>query len=71
MLKYIKANNILTIKVPNNNFKLITIWLKVARLEISFLNQPFLKVFDPSNDELHQRSFQGARVTGASSGIQI
>ena len=71
MLKYIKPNNILTIRVPNNNFKLIIIWLKVARLEISFLNQPFFKAFNPSNDELHQRSFQGARVTGASSGIQI
>ena len=41
MIKYIKANNILMIKVSNNNFKLITIWLKIARLEIYFLNQPF------------------------------
>ena len=58
-------------KLYNNNFKLITIWLKVARLGISFLNQPFFTVFDPSNDELHQQYCQGARVTGASSGIQI
>ena len=71
MFKYIKINNILTMKLYNNNLNLITIWLKVARLEISFLNQPFFKVFDPKNDELHQRSCQGARVTGASSGIQI
>ena len=58
-------------KLYNNNFKLITIWRKVTGLGISFLNQPFFKVFDPSNDELHRRSCQGARVTGASSGIQI
>ena len=71
MFKYIKINNILTMNLYNNDFKLITIWLIIARLEISFLSQPFFKVFDPSNDELHQRSCQGARVTGASSGIQI
>ena len=71
MFKYIKINNILTMKLCNNNFKLITIWLKVARLEISLLNQLFFKVFDPSNNELHQRSCQGAQVAGASSGIQI
>ena len=71
MSKYIKANNILTIKVHNNDFKLINIWLKVARLRICFLNQSLFKVFDLSNDELHQRSCQGDRVTAASSGIQI
>ena len=69
MFMYTKINNILTMKLYNNNFKSITIWRKVARLEISFLNQPFFKVFDPSNDELHQRSCPGARVTGALSGI--
>ena len=43
MFEYIKINNILTMKLYNNNFKLITIWRRVARLGISFLNQPFLK----------------------------
>ena len=71
MFKYVKIDNILTMKLYNNNLKLITIWFKVARLQISFPNQPFFKVFDLSNDELHQRSCEGARVTGASSGIQI
>ena len=71
MLNYIKTNNILSMKIHTNNFMLITIWRKVARLGISFLIQPFFKVFDPSNDELYQQSCQGARITGASSGIQI
>ena len=71
MLKYIKTNNILAIKIHNNNFNLITIWRKVERLGISFLNQTIFEVFDPSNNELHQRSCQGARVTGASSRIQF
>ena len=71
MFEYVKINNISTMKLYNNNFKLITIWRKVTRLGISFLNQPFFLVFDPSNDEVHQRSCQGAWVMGASRGIQI
>ena len=71
MLKYIKTNNILRIMIHNANFKIINIWRKITRLGISFMNQPFFKVFDPSNDKRHQRSCQGARVTGASSGIQF
>ena len=44
MFEYIKINNILTMKLCNKNFKLITIWRKVTRLGISFLNQPFFSL---------------------------
>ena len=57
MLKYIKINNFLAMKIYINNYVNKLFDVKVVRLGISFLNQPFFKIFDPSNDELHQRYF--------------